>query len=70
MNSMSDNDSLAECSTEASDLEALDSDSSKVKDVMTISPYCFEPEADDSLSEDDSSSSSESEVTRLANLQW
>ena len=38
MNNMSDNDSVTECSTEASDLEASDSDSPKVKDVMTITP--------------------------------
>ena len=68
MNNMSDNDSVTECSTEASDLEASDSDSPKVKDVMTITPYCFEPEADHSLSEDESSN--ESEITRLANPQW
>ena len=66
MNNMSDNDSVTECSTEASDLQASDSDSPKVKNVMTITPYCFEPEADDSISEDDN----ESEITRLANLQW
>ena len=68
MNNMSDNDSVTECSTEASDLQASDSDSHKVKNVMTITPYCFEPEADDSISEDESSN--ESEITRFANLQW
>ena len=55
------------CSGYATDLEASDSDS-KVKDAMTITPYCFEPETDHSLSEDESCN--ESEITKLAKLQW